>query len=58
LAIAKEVYDRLNLLEDKNIILTNKSNENKKIDEIENLHNNEGKNHILKKVKGFFDKLF
>ena len=58
LAIAKEVYDRLNLLEDKNIVLTNKSNENKKIDEIENLHNNEDKNHILKKVKGFFDKLF
>jgi len=58
LAIAKEVYDRLNLLEDKNRVLTNKSNENKKIDEIENLHNNEDKNHILKKVKGFFDKLF
>ena len=31
LAIAKEVYDRLNLLEDKNIVLTNKNNENKKI---------------------------
>jgi len=67
LAIAKEVYDRLNLLEDKNTVLTNKSNENKKIEKvekiekiekIENLHNNEGKNHILKKVKGFFDKLF
>ena len=28
MAIAKEVYDRLNLLEDKNIVLTN---ENKKI---------------------------
>ena len=30
LAIAKEVYDRLNLLEDKNMVLTNKNNENKK----------------------------
>jgi cell division protein FtsA len=58
MAIAKEVYDRLNLLEDKNVVLTNKSNVNKKIDEIENSHNNEGKNNILKKVKGFFDKLF
>ncbi|MCE5220389.1 MAG: cell division protein FtsA [Clostridium sp.] len=58
LAIAKEVYDRLNLLEDRNVVLTNKSNENKKIEEIGNLHKNEDKNHILKKVKGFFDKLF
>ena len=58
LAIAKEVYDRLSLLDDKSIVLTNKSNEKKKISEIENVHNNESKNHILKKVKGFFDKLF
>ena len=60
MAIAKEVYDRLNLLEDKDIVLTNKGNENKKIDEIENLYDNdnENKNQILKKVKGFFDKLF
>ena len=60
LALSKEVYDRLNLLGHKDIVLTNKSNGNKQVDEIENLHNhnNEGENHILKKVKGFFDKLF
>lgn len=58
LAIVKEVYDRLNLLEHKNVVLTNKINENKKISEPENLHINESKNHILKKVKGFFDKIF
>ena len=58
LAIAKEVYDRLNLLEDEVKVLDNKSNENKKLSEIENLNNIEGENHILRKVKGFFDKLF
>jgi cell division protein FtsA len=58
LAIAKEVYDRLNLLEDKNIVLTNKNNETKIINEKEHLHNNEGENHILKKLKVFFDKIF
>ena len=58
LAIAKEVYDRLNLLDYKNIVLANKVNENEKISEPENLHINESKNHILKKVKGFFDKIF
>jgi len=56
LAIAKEVYDRLNLLEDNVIIPTNKSND--KINEKEHLHNIEGENHILKKVKVFFDKIF
>jgi len=58
LAIAKEVYDRLNLLEDKNNMPTNKDNENKKISEKKYLHNNEGENHILKKVKAFFEKIF
>ncbi|EKQ53742.1 MULTISPECIES: cell division FtsA domain-containing protein [unclassified Clostridium] len=58
LAIAKEVYDRLNLLEDKVIAPTNKNNDNKVNNEKEHLHNNEGKNHILKKVKVFFDKIF
>lgn len=53
MAIAKEVYDRLNLLEDDNIILTNKHNDNKVINEKEHLHNNEGENHILKKLKFF-----
>jgi len=54
LAIAKEVYDRLILLEDKNVVLTNKNNENNN----EYLHNNKSENHIIKKVKGFFDKIF
>lgn len=58
LAIAKEVYDRLNLLDYKNTVLTNKCDENKKVSEPENLHINESKNHILKKIKGFFDKIF
>ena len=54
LAIAKEVYDRLILLEDKNVVLTNKNNEINN----EYLHNNKSENHILKKVKGFFGKIF
>lgn len=54
LAIAKEVYDRLILLEDKNVDLTNKSNEINN----EYLHNKKSENHILKKVKGFFGKIF
>lgn len=54
LAIAKEVYDRLILLEDKNVVLTNKNNEINN----EYLHNNKSENHIIKKVKGFFDKIF
>ncbi len=58
MAIAKEVYDRLNLLEDRNVVLINNNNEVKAINEKEHLHNNEGKNHILKKVKVFFSKIF
>lgn len=58
LAIAKEVYDRLNLLGYNSIVLTNKCNENQKISESEDLNINESKNHILKKIKGFFDKIF
>lgn len=54
LAIAKEVYDRLILLEDKNVVLTNKNNEISN----EDLHNNRSENHILKKVKDFFGKIF
>ena len=54
LAIAKEVYDRLILLEDKNVVLTNKNNENNN----EYLHNKKSENHIIKKVKDFFDKIF
>jgi cell division protein FtsA len=58
LAIAKEVYDRLNLLGDKIKAPTNKSNEKKKISEKKYLHNNESENHILKKVKAFFKEIF
>jgi len=58
LAIAKEVYDRLNLLEDKNIIPTNINCEKKEASEKKYAHYNESKNHILKKVKVFFDKIF
>lgn len=58
LAIAKEVYDRLKLLEDKNKVSTNKNNENKKINEKKYVHNNEGENHVLKKVKAFFERIF
>lgn len=54
LAIAKEVYDRLILLEDRNVVLTNKNNENNN----EYLHNNKSENHIIKKIKGFFGKIF
>ena len=58
MAIAKEVYDRLNLLEYKGIVQSNKNNENEINGETENLHNNEGENHIIKKIKGFLDKIF
>jgi cell division protein FtsA len=54
LAIAKEVYDRLILLEDKNVVLTNKNNEINN----EYLYNNKSENHIVKKVKGFLSKIF
>ncbi|OOM80370.1 cell division FtsA domain-containing protein [Clostridium sp. BL-8] len=58
MAIAKEVYDRLNLLEDRNVVLINNNNEVKAINEKEHLHNNEDENHIFKKVKVFFSKIF
>lgn len=54
LAIAKEVYDRLILLDENNVVLTNKNNEINN----EYLHNKKSENHILKKVKGFFCKIF
>lgn len=57
LAIAKEVYDRLILLEDKNVVIPNKNNESNKSND-EYLHNNKSENHIIKKVKDFFDKIF
>ncbi|OOM13624.1 cell division protein FtsA [Clostridium saccharobutylicum] len=55
LAIVKEVYDRLNLLGDNSKVPIDES---KKISETENLHNNEGGNHVLKKIKCFFEKIF
>ncbi len=58
LAIAKEVYDRLNLLGDNSKILTSDSIEKKKVIETENVDNDESKNHILKKFKDFFEKIF
>ncbi|AWK51289.1 cell division protein FtsA [Clostridium beijerinckii] len=58
MAIAKEIYDRLNLLEDKNMVLNDKGNEDKQTVDEENLYNNEDENNILKKIKVFFDKLF
>ena len=57
LALVKEVYDRLILLEDNKIIPNNKNAE--KVDEdTENLHNNEYENNILNKLKNFFNKIF
>lgn len=57
LALVKEVYDRLILLGDNKIIPNNKNAE--KVDEdTENLHNNENENHILNKLKSFFNKIF
>ncbi|WP_236907506.1 cell division protein FtsA [Clostridium saccharobutylicum] len=55
LAIVKEVYDRLNLLGDNSKVPIDES---KKISETENLHNNESGNHVLKKIKCFFEKIF
>lgn len=58
MAIAKEVYDRLNLLEYKGVVQSNKNSEDKRNDKKEDLHNNEGENHIIKRFKDFFDKIF
>ena len=57
LALVKEVYDRLILLGDNKMIQNNKKAE--KVDEeTEILHNNEDENHILNKLKSFFNKIF
>ena len=58
MALAKEVYDRLNLLGDSNIISVKDNIEEHQVNKTENLHYNEGENHILKKLKGFFNKIF
>ena len=59
LALVKEVYDRLILLGDNKIIPNNKKAEKEIVDEdTEILHNNEDENHILNKLKSFFNKIF
>ena len=53
------MYDRLILLGDNKIIPNNKKAEKEKVDEdTEILHNNEDENHILNKLKSFFNKIF
>ena len=59
LALVKEVYDRLILLGDNKIIPNNKKSEKENVNEdTEILHNNEDENHILNKLKSFFNKIF
>lgn len=59
LALVKEVYDRLILLGDNKMIPNNKQAEKEIVDEdTEILHNNEDENHILNKLKSFFNKIF
>lgn len=59
LALVKEVYDRLILLGDNKMIPNNKRLEEENVNEdTEILHNNEGENHILNKLKSFFNKIF
>lgn len=67
LAVTKEVYDILDILDYNENDLTNGYNtsipisekiESKKISKIENLENIEGKDNIFKKLKGFLDKIF
>ncbi|HCW54818.1 MAG TPA: cell division protein FtsA [Clostridium sp.] len=58
MALAKEVYDRLNLLGDSDIISGKDNIEEHQVNKTESLHYNEGENHILKKLKGFFNKIF
>lgn len=58
MALAKEVYDRLNLLGDNDIISVKDNIEEHQVNKTESLHYNEDENHILKKLKGFFNKIF
>lgn len=59
LALVKEVYDRLILLGDNKMIPNNKRLEEENVNEdTEILHNNEDENHILNKLKSFFNKIF
>ena len=58
MALAKEVYDRLNLLGDNDIISVESKIEEHQVNKTESLHYNEDENQILKKLKGFFNKIF
>nr|WP_294371139.1 cell division FtsA domain-containing protein [uncultured Clostridium sp.] len=59
LALVKEVYDKLILLGDNKIIPNNKKAEKEIVNkDTEILHNNEYENHILSKLKNFFNKIF
>ncbi|MDO5516464.1 MAG: cell division FtsA domain-containing protein [Clostridium sp.] len=59
MALAKEVYDRLNLLGDNNIVSVKKNiEEQHQVNKTESLHYNEDENQILKKLKNFFNKIF
>lgn len=59
MALAKEVYDRSNLLGDNNIVSVNKNiEEQHQVIEKETLHYNEDENQILKKLKSLFNKIF
>lgn len=58
MALAKEVYDRLNLLGDNDIVSVKNNIEEHQVNKTESLHYNEDENRILKKLKGFFNKIF
>lgn len=59
MALAKEVYDRLNLLGDNNIVSVKRNiEEEHQVNKTESLHYNEDENQILKKLKNFFNKIF
>ena len=58
MALAKEVYDRLNLLGDNDIVSVKNNIEEHQVNKTESLQYNEDENQILKKLKGFFNKIF
>ncbi|MBE6063219.1 MAG: cell division protein FtsA [Clostridium butyricum] len=58
MALAKEVYDRLNLLGETNIVSVKNKVEEHKVNKTESLHYNEDENQILKKLKNFFNRIF
>ena len=58
MALAKEVYDRFDLLGDNDIVSVKDNIEEHRVNKTESLHYNEDENQILKKLKGFFNKIF